>query len=820
MKAIVGELRRTLRGLVKAPSYALTCISVLALAIGVNTAIFTILSSVVLKALPYPTPSRLVFLRERFIHVSDPLFEHMQTARRNYAEWKRSATVFEDIAAFHQSSLNEIVNGDTQSVAVGFGSADLFPLLGAHARSGRLFQPAEEGAGHDAVAVISDEYFERRFHRAPTALGASITLGDSIYTVIGVLPPQFQMPSTDEGEDRIEADVWVPLSRLFKTPGDETQRQLLVAARLKPGVSQARAQAEMNGIAQSLAKSDPDLNEGLSVVISSFEAEATSPDLHQALFVLQAAVLLLLLIACANLANLTLVRASLRSREMAIRIALGAGRARVAAHLLLEALLISGAGAILGLVVAQWAVKLILALKPPDIQRPETITMDGTVLAFACAIAILTAALFGLIPAMAASRTDIQGALRAGGGWGASAGRKRASQVLIAAEVALALVLLTGASLMIRSFQNLVATGIGFQTAHLVVADVALPEKRYPDGASESKFFHTLLDRVRHLPGVSGATVTDNLPLHSVSASNFFFAGRPDPPRNALLIADFAHTSPDYLALLRLPMLTGRALTEADLEATEKAAEDPKGGEGVCLVNQAFAREFFKDEQPIGQRLLESDKKYACRIVGVVADYRPMGAENGVRAQIFRPSLRNRAASLVVRTAAPTDAIASGIRKTVYGMDRDLVIDKVQPLDHWVDDWQAQRRFNTLLLSVFAGLALLLALAGIYSVLSNVVASRVREIGIRVAIGARPRQIGMLVLWQSMTPVAAGLAIGLAASLALSRFLESLLFQVGPRDPLTLTLSALAVLAVSPAAIYIPLRRALAIDCMVALREE
>jgi putative ABC transport system permease protein len=738
MMALVGGLRHALRGLAKTPSYALTSVPILALAIGANTAIFSILSSVVLKPLPYPEPSRLVFLRERFPTASDPLFAHMQAAHRNYIEWKRRGTAFESMAAFHQSALNEIVNGETRSVAVGFGAADLFPLLGAHARLGRLFAPPEERAGHDLAAVISDEYFERRFHRAPSALGASITLGGSVYTVVGVLPPRFHLPSTDQGEEQLKPDVWVPLSRLFKTPGDETERQLLVVARLKPGVSQAQARTEMNVIALNLGKSDPEFDEGWSVGISSFEAEDTSPTLHRALYVLQAAVLFLLLIACANLANLTLVRASLRSREMAIRLALGAGRARIAAHHLTESLLISGAGAILGLASAHWSIRLMLALKPPDIQRPELIGMDGTVLAFACAMAILTAVLFGLVPAMAASRSDIQGALRAGGGWGASAGRKRASQVLIAAEVALAVVLLTGASLMIRSFQNLVAAGIGFETAHLAVADVDLPDKRYPDGASQSRFFKALLDGVRNLPGVSAATVVDNLPLHRVVAYNFYIAGRPDPPLNALPVTDWANGSPNYLTLLRLPLLIGRPFTDADLETTERALENPKGGEGVCIVNRAFTLEYFKDEDPIGKRLLEPDKKHGCQIVGVVADYRPMGAENGSRAQVFRPNLRKSGASLVVRATTATEAVASGIRGVAYGLDRELAIDQVLPLEHWVDEWESQRRFNTLLLSVFAGLALVLALAGIYSVLSNVAASRIREIGIRVAIGARP----------------------------------------------------------------------------------
>jgi putative ABC transport system permease protein len=818
MTTIARDVRYALRTLAKVPSYVLTCILVLAVAIGANTAIFSIISSVVLQALPYPDPSKLVLVRERFPTAADPLFARMRAARANYLEWKRHNTVFESMAAFQQSSLNETVNGEVRSRAVGFGEAELFSMLGVRARIGRLFGPAEERAG-GLVAVLSDEYFERRFHRSPAALGASLTLGDSVYTVVGVLPPRFHLPSTDGGEDQLKPEVWVPLFRLFRSPGDDNQRQLLVAARLKAGVTLAQAREEMSSIAASLAKANPKLNEGWSTAVSTFEAEDTSPKLHRALFILLAAVGFLLLIACANLANLTLVRAASRSRETAIRLALGAGRARIVVHLLTESLLLSSAGAALGLAFAWGALKLMLALKPPDIHRPELIAIDGTVLAFTAAATVLTAVLCGLAPAIAVSQSDIQGALRTGGGWGATAGRKRSTQALIAVEVALALVLVTGASLMIRSFQNLVATGIGFQTAHLEVADIELPEKNYPDEASRSRFFRTLLDRIKNLPGVTGAALTDNLPLHSVSARNFYIAGRADPPLNALPIADFANASPNYLALLRLPVLTGRPLTDADLEVTERARANPKGGDGFCVVNRAFARRFFGGMSAIGQRLLDSDKQHGCRIVGVVADYRSLGAEYGSRAQIFWPNLANRSASLVVRTSGTAEAAASSIRATVFGMDRGLTLDTVRPLDYWVDDWQSQRKFNTLLLSLFAGLALLLALAGVYSVLSNIVASRTREIGIRVALGARQTQIGGLVLRQCLAPVAAGLGIGLGASVLLARFLESLLFQISARDPVTLAVAALVILVVSPVAAFLPLRRALAVDCSVTLRE-
>ncbi|HUP03552.1 MAG TPA: FtsX-like permease family protein, partial [Bryobacteraceae bacterium] len=306
---------------------------------------------------------------------------------------------------------------------------------------------------------------------------------------------------------------------------------------------------------------------------------------------------------------------------------------------------------------------------------------------------------------------------------------------------------------------------------------------------------------------------------HSVSASNFLIGGQPDPPDGSMLLSDYANASPNYLETLRLPMLAGRRFTATDQELGERADAEPSA-EGVCIVNQTFQRQFFRGENAIGQVLLDDSRKHACRIVGVVADYRATGAENAARPQIFRPNLRVRGASLLVRTTAPPETIAAGIRKAAYGLDRALTIDQVAPLDRWVDEWQAQRRFTTILLAVFAGLALLLALAGIYSVLSNVVASRVREIGIRVAIGAGPAEISRLVLRQSMIPVAAGMAAGLGASLALGRFIEALLFRVRAHDPVTLAAAALAILAVSPAAVYVPLRRALAVDCAVALREE
>ena len=814
MGFIMRDLRYALRTLPRSPAYVLTCIAVLALGIGANVAIFSVVYSVILKPLPFRDPSGLVFVWEHFPSLPYPVAERMEVARRNYLEWKRQNHVFTGMAAFHISSLTETGMEHSRHVSIAFVSADFFPLLGVPASPGRLFPPDEENKGSDHVAILSRSYFEQRFHGDPTALGKSITLDGVAYTVVGILPSAFHLPATFEGMDQNKPDVWIPLSRMFNTPEDETRRQLMVIARLKPGVSLAQSRAEMAGIADRLAQTDKALDEGWKTSVFPFAVEDAAPTLHRALYVLLGAVGFLLLIACANLANLTLARATLRSREIAVRLALGATRANIIGRLVAESFLVSIAGAACGLLLARWSIQLMLALKPPDIQRPELIAINLPVFAFALGVAVLTTLLFGLAPSIAASRADLNTALKAGGGWGTSASRVRSRQFLIAIEVALALVLLSGAGLMIRSFQQLVSTGIGFETSHLITVDVDLPEQRYRDGSSQSRFFRELIQRADSTPGAIASVVIDNLPLHRVSMHNFHIAGRPEPTGTSLPVSDVAHVSPGYFTLIGLRLQAGRLFTDADLTLTEKDKD------GVAIVNQTFARQFFKGEDPLGKRLLDPDRKRASEIIGVVSDYRPMGVENGTRPQIFWPYLKMNSATLIVRTRGAPESLTKTLQSAVWAIDSSLPASDIKSMGHYVDGWQSQRKFNTLLLGIFAGLALLLAMMGIYGVLSNLVASRVREIGIRMAIGASAAKIGMLVLRQSMAPVTIGLVAGLAGSLALSRYLEALLFQVRSRDPLTLAFAVCTILLISPAAIYFPLRRATRVDCTVALRDE
>lgn len=806
----------------RSPGYTLTCIAVLALGIGANAAIFSVIYSVILKPLPYPDPSRLVMVWERFPNMPDPPGSRLQSTHYTYLGWRRENTVFSDMAAFRDISLNETGVERPDHVDTGFASANLLPMLGVRARIGRLFLSSEERPGNDHVVELSDAFFESHYHRDRAALGRSITLDGVSYAIIGVLPPRFHLPAVAQGMDQMKPDVWVPLSRLWKSAEDETEHQLYVAARVRPGATLAQARTQMDSIEQRLAASNPNYNKGWKASVYPFEVEDTSPTLHRALYVLLAAVGMLLLIACANLANLTLARATLRAREISIRLALGATRARVIRQLVTESLVVSIAGAGAGLILAYWCVQGMLALKPPDIQRPELIDINWTVFAFAAALSLLTTLLFGLAPSIAASGADLNATLKAAGGRGGSAARLRSRQFLITIEVALALMLVAGAGLMLRSFYELVQEGVGFDTEHLLTLEVDLPQQRYPNSDTQSRFFHQLLDRARALPGVTMATMVDNLPLHQISLTSFKFAGRPAPPgvadnNDALPLADVADVDPQFFRVLGLRLIAGRFLTDADMAQTEKEQD------GVAIVNETFVHKFFPNENPVGQRLLSGSRRtrqYTTEIVGVVSDFTPIGAENGKRPEIFSSSLKVNRATLLVRTRGAPESFGKALQSAVWSLDRDLPADKPLTMDYYSNDLLAQRKFNTLLIGIFAALALLLAMFGIYGVLSNLVTSRVREIGIRMAIGASPAEIGRLILRQSLIPVGIGLAIGLAGTFALSQFLQALLFHVPPHDPLTLAAAAIAILVVSPVALYVPLRRATAVDCTVALREE
>jgi putative ABC transport system permease protein len=812
MNAWRSELRVALRALLKSPGYTAACVAVLALGIGANTAIFSIVYAVILKPLPYPDTSRLVFIWEKFPALPEPIGPRMQAQRVAYLEWRRQTAVFSDMAAFQEAPQNEVGGERPRTISTGFASATLLPLLGATPQLGRLFRPDEEQAGSDRVAILADVYFDRRFHRDPSAIGKSIAIGRADYTIIGVLPRRFHLPAIYEGEDQKKPEVWLPLSRLWNRPGDDLGFQLYVIGLLKREVPLNQARAAMTTLQASLNKSDPERYISSDASVFPVTVEDQSPDLNLALYVLLGAVGLLLLIGCGNLANLTLARATRRAREIAVRRALGASRSRIIGHLLTESLLVSLAGAAASVLLAYALIRTLPWFHMP-VRRPDEIELNGAVFVFGAAVSILTTLLFGLAPAVTASGASVSDALKTRGS-GATAALARTRRMLTAAEVALALILLSGAGLLIRSFATLVRTGAGFSTEQLAVIDVDPPEVRYPDAASRTRFYDILLQRARAIPGVGTVCIASTLPLHRINFQTFAIAGRPKPDLKNSPSADTAHVTLDYFRLIGLPVLTGR-----DFAAADVARNAAGKGDGVVIVNQSFVTKFFGGQNPLGQRLLlDNDRPFA--IVGVVADFRVMGALSDAHPQYFVAGIDGLEGSLLLRTSVAPESLFDQIRAAVWSVDRELPAAEVSTMKRFIDEMIADSRSIVLLISVFAGLALLLAMLGVYSVLANLVATRTREIGIRMALGATPSQIGRLVAGQSTKPLAIGLALGVAGGLALGRVIESLLVGVTAHDPLTFVLAVVAVALVTPLALWLPVRRATRVECTVALRDE
>ncbi len=805
------NIRQTFRSLLKAPSYFLTCIAVLALGIGANTAIFSIVNSVILTPLPYQDAEKLVFLWERFPKMAEPLGSRMQVSRKMFLNWKENATSFTDMAAFHEETLTESGIEFPQHVSVSFATQNFISLLGFQPTLGRSFSQEDEKTAAP-VAIITDQYFEKRFHRNPNALQQSITLNGTSYSIIGVLPSGFFIPAMWEGTDQKKPEVWIPLSRRWQSAERETIQELFVIARLEPTASVESARAEMRTVAARIRDAEPDRKAfGWEISVFSISEEDRSPDFHHSLYILLAATGFLLLIACVNLTNLTLARANERVREVAIRLALGASRARVIGYLMTESFLISIMGAFLGLILGYWIVQGILTLKLDEFSRPELIQLNLPVFLFAAIVSIMTTFIVGLIPAINASRIELHSAMKSGKKSGSPGQHSRNRQILIAVEVALALMLVSGAVLMIRSFQELIRTGVGFSLENLTAVDIDLPESRYGSGADRSRFFRTLLERAKADSSVIDVSITNHLPLHSVAATNFRIEGEPDHSEENPYIADYAHVSENYLQMLNLRLLEGRMFTEQDLINQEKDQS------GTVIVNEEWVRKFLPGKPATGRRLIK--KNQSLEIVGVVSSYRPIGVEHGFRPQIFYPDLRVPQATLVLKTRGNA-SILSTTQSIVHSIDKDIAVSKVQTLKEYLRSFNAFREFGTMLMTIFAGIALLLAMIGVYGVLTNMVSARTKEIGIRIAIGATPGNIARMIFRQSMLPITIGVAIGIAGSFAMGQFLQSLLYQVSANEITTRLLSAGAIVVSAPVAIYIPLRRALGISCTEALRED
>jgi putative ABC transport system permease protein len=813
METFWQDIRYGIRMLLKAPSFSIVATIALALGIGANTAIFSVVNAVLLRPLPFPNSEQLMMVWE-----TDATRGQVRgtASYPDFADWRDQNHVFEHMASFHNSDFIVTGRGESARLQGAVVNADLFPLLGVTPAIGRGFLPEEDKPGETGrVLLLSQELFQRRFNADPNVVGQSMVLDGKNYTIIGVMPHAFQFPIQNEP---VELWTTVALDREGKDPitDERGAHYMNVIARLKLGVSKEQAQSEMTAISARLEQQYPDKNLHRSSKVEP-ALDALVGNIRPALLILLGAVGCVLLIACANVANLLLARAMTRHKEMAIRSALGASRSRVVRQLLTESVLLSLAGGALGLILAIWWSDLLVALGKEDIPRALQVGMDWRVLGFTLTVSVLTGIIFGLVPALHSSKTQLTETLKEGGrGSGEGARRNKIRGVLIVGELAIAVVLLVGAGLLIQSLWRLRQVSPGFKSQNVLTFVVGVPEVKYPT-EKQAPFYRDLVARIESLPGVSSAGAVIPLPLSGdLFSISFETEGRPEA-KGDQPSADFFAITPGYFKTLGMSQLKGREFNE----------RDDKQAPGVVIVNQAFAGKFFPNEDPIGKRIkpgisTDEGKPVMREIVGVVGDVKNRNLSSEFRPGYFLPSAQvpfNQMTVLVKTTNDPRSLIPA-VQREVNAMDKELPVFNIKTMDDYLASSVATPRFNTTLLSVFAAVALVLTIVGLYGVMSYSVAQRTNEIGLRMALGAQTRDVLRLIVSQGFKLVILGLAIGLVGASALMRVIASLLFGVTTKDPLTFVGVAVLLAFVALGACYIPARRAARVDPMEALRYE
>jgi putative ABC transport system permease protein len=808
METFFQDLRYGTRMLLKQPGFTVIAVMALAIGIGANTAIFSVVNAVLLEPLPFPEPDRLMIVYESRI---DRGASRSSVSYPNFADWRDQNQVFEHMSSYHNSDFILTGDGDPARIQGAVVNADLFPLLGVAPILGRAFLPEEDKPGDSGRAVmLGHRLWQTRFNADPGVIDRSLVLGGKNYTVVGVMPEGFQFPI---GSDPV--DLWSTVaidSGMFEQRG---AHYMQVIARLKQGVTIDQAKAEMDGIAANLERQYPDenLHRGVNIVPA---LESMVGDVRPALFMLLGAVGCVLLIGCANVANLLLARATTRHKELAIRAALGASRWRVVRQLLTESVLLSMAGGALGLLVAMWGTDVLVAVSRDDLPRAAQIGLDGRVLAFTFLVSILTGVSFGLVPALHSSKTDLTESLKEGGrGSTEGAHRNRLRAVLVVGEVAVAIVLLAGAGLLIQSLRRLQQVNPGFNPHNVLTFSIGLPEVKYKP-EQQVDFYRQLQARLNSLPGVKSSSAGTPLPMGGDRMRvTFETEGRPIR-KGELPATEIRTIGLDYFKTLGIPLVKGRDFTE----------RDDKKAPAVIIVNEAFARQFFPGEDPIGKFITpgisaDDDESPRREIVGVVGNVKHRSLSVEVDPEAYEPHAQlTFDMSVLVKTETDPLGIVSAVQSEIRAMDKDLPAYNIKTLDQYLAASVAQPRFNTLLLTLFAGMALLLTAVGLYGVMSYSVNQRTHEIGIRMALGADRSDVLRLVVGQGMTLTAIGVGVGLTGAYFLTRLLESFLFGVSSTDPATFTAIALLLVAVALAACFVPARRATRVDPMVALRYE
>jgi putative ABC transport system permease protein len=806
-----ADVRYALRVMRKNPGFAAIAIFTLALGIGANTAIFSVVYAVLLRPLPYPNSNQLVVL---FDAKPQEGVEETGTSYTNFEEWRAQNTVFSDMAGNQGHDLTVTGRGEPFVAVTGVVTPEVFAVLAATPLAGRTFVPGDGKQGAAPVVILSENLWRSRFSADPNIVGSSISLDKRLFTVVGIMPADFRTPLQARKQD-----IWVPLvdDPLFSTwMARRGGHWFVVLARLKPGVSIAQAQVEMSAISSRQAKENPAENEGWTVRIVPLQSELVG-DVKPALLVLLGAVTLVLLIACANIANLLLARATSRAKEMSVRIALGAGRGRIVRQLLTESAALGFLGGVAGISIAYWGVHSLTALLPADMPKANPIQVDGYVLGFALLLSVAASFVFGLAPALLAAGSDLQKTLREGAGsTGGGGGRQSVRTILAAAEIAVAMVLLVGAGLLVRSFIALTSVRPGFSPEDLVKAEVQLPRFEYSTPQQWTAFTEDLLARIQAEPGMRDSAVGLPLPLvHNAVNLAFEIEGSAAPLSSQARTADYVAATPEYFRVMGIPLLQGREFSRED------AASNPR----VTIISASMARVYFPNQNPIGRRLVfgfPPDAGSPREIVGIVGDVRDVSLGQNPAAMMYVPYAQAPfwGAVVVVRSNLGVAAVADAVRRNAGAIDKDVPVMDIAAMPEAVDTTVAQPRFQTMLLGLFGALALILSAVGIYGVISYSVIQRTHEIGIRMSLGAQPRQVLRLVMAQGLKLSLCGIVIGAAAAFALTRLMTSLLFGVSPTDPLTVTGVAILLVAVALAACYVPARRAMRVDPMTALRYE